>query len=1203
MSIQHLVLLLCLLILYPDTCLCQRDCTGVDCPVLQNCIEEVLQQGTCCATCMKTGCACEGYQYYDCVHAGFRKGKVPEGESYFVDFGSTECSCPQGGGRISCRFIPCPDIPPNCISVSQPADGCQQCERIGCVHGNRKYEAGHSFQMHPCQVCHCPNDGRRLMCSPIPDCDPRSVTKPELATTTENSSPLKDSSSPYVNRQANPLDPLSRLHKLPGNTLPLYKEDPPSLGRKVDYDYSPVIATSTNPPPHVQPLESTSVPDLYLPSSSPNIFDKDLRQELRERLGTHDQDRMGPRTESLQNMNQTPSRTATPTRGQEGTPESYRHLPELGVRDSRDQVTKHTLKEVKHAVGSDTEAGHTAHPNHREGPHSQDGGHASQGHRRNEKVSVESSQPQEKQEQPASIPTVQFRPTSRAPVKLQEEGEQKPGRQAQTLSNYQPPEREGDSDAVSAKELVEMCCETGEKWASANGHCNITELPTADRHSICRTAQRQCCLGSLKESRCFAGLNAAREGVVCDEGVSDHCGADSYKECCSCCSLGLHFRSEGHRCEAHQYLGYPCSHVFLTCCEGEDGARQEQDGLPLLREMPTLDPTARPVRVSDSPFPKEAFSIGEEGQENTAEGPPEVEDVDECQVYQGTLCHQGCVNTAGSYRCTCYPGYALQMDGSRCVPDMVDEENRLREDDKPAVGSTSPPSTSQPHVQLDPCEGNGTCMQQCTPVAGKPQCSCFPGFSLTADGQSCQDINECLSLRACQLNERCMNTAGSFVCQRQITCPLGFQINKDMCEDIDECAERTQTCGLSFECVNTEGSFRCNPRPRCPTGFSQGTNGSCMDIDECVTLGRPCSPGFNCLNTVGSYSCQRKIIMCSRGYHASPDGSRCIDVDECQNSLHQCGEGQLCHNLPGSYRCDCQAGYQYDMFRKMCVDVNECWRYPGRLCAQTCENTPGSYQCSCTVGFRLSTDGKNCEDVNECLTNPCSQECANLYGSYQCYCLQGYHLREDGHSCEDIDECSQSMGHLCTYKCVNVPGSYQCACPEYGYTMSPDGHSCRDVDECTMGNHNCSLAETCYNIQGGFRCLSFDCPQNYRRVSDTRCERRNCPNYLDCQNSPLRITYYHLSFQSNILIPAQIFRIGPSPAYSGDNVIISITQGNEENYFSTRKLNAYTGAVYLHQQVREPQDFLIDVEMKLWRQGTFTTFLARIYVFITANSL
>ena len=42
-------------------------------------------------------------------------------------------------------------------------------------------------------------------------------------------------------------------------------------------------------------------------------------------------------------------------------------------------------------------------------------------------------------------------------------------------------------------------------------------------------------------------------------------------------------------------------------------------------------------------------------------------------------------------------------------------------------------------------------------------------------------------------------------------------------------------------------------------------------------------------------------------------------------------------------------------------DINECRRYPGRLCGHKCENTPGSYYCSCSVGFRLSADGRSCE--------------------------------------------------------------------------------------------------------------------------------------------------------------------------------------------------------------------------------------------------
>ncbi|KAK7878652.1 hypothetical protein WMY93_030488 [Mugilogobius chulae] len=733
-------------------------------------------------------------------------------------------------------------------------------------------------------------------------------------------------------------------------------------------------------------------------------------------------------------------------------------------------------------------------------------------------------------------------------------GEQ-PRREAQTLLTYQDAE-------VSSDELLMSCCETGEKWASMKGHCSSMEPPTLDRHSICWTSQQQCCLGFLREQQCLSGVKAATAGASCEKDSSDKCGINSFK-------ASIHHRKTTHSSPDPPSLGFHCRHIFMTCCEGEEEERAGgRNAWHPVRERPALDPTAPPKRVSDSPeFPKEAFSLGQDG-ENAVESPVEVEDMDECLIYKGSICHHKCVNTPGSFRCECFPGYTLQDDAFTCAIETVEDQNRLKEIER-VEPNLSPPTKSS---VSNPCEEINPCEQQCTPV----------------------DINECLLVQACQLNERCVNTAGSYICQRLITCPAGYHIQNDMCEDINECVQEGHSCGPDFDCVNTMGSFRCNPKPRCGTGFSKDQQGNCADVDEC-SLSQPCGPSFNCINTVGSYVCNRKII-CSRGYHSSPDGSRCTDVDECQNGLHRCGEGQLCYNMAGSYRCECQTGYQYDSFRRMCVDINECWRYPGRLCAQTCENTPGSYHCSCTVGFRLSSDAKNCEDVNECLSSPCGQECSNLYGSYQCYCNQGYFLREDGHSCDDIDECSQSIGHLCTYKCVNVPGSYQCACPEHGYTMSPNGRSCRDIDECTTGFHNCSLSETCYNIQGGHRCLSFHCPPNYRKVSDTRCERMSCPNYLDCQTTPLRITYYYLSFQSNIVIPAQIFRIGPSPAYSGDNVIVSITQGNDENYFSTRKLNAYTGAVYLHTQVEGPRDFLITVEMKLWRQGTFTTFQARIYV-------
>ncbi|XP_037095237.1 fibulin-2 isoform X1 [Syngnathus acus] len=1163
MNAPRLVLCLCWVLLRIHTCRSQKDCTGVECPVLQNCIETILDTDACCPTCSQKACSCEGYQYYDCVRAGFRKGKVPEGKSYFVDFGSTECACPQGGGTISCRYMECPEISPNCIDILQPADGCAECGQIGCTHGNKKFEAGFTFKIDQCQVCHCPDEGGKLMCSHIPDCDVQSVNKPtQVATTTENTKTLKDT---YSHASGTKL--------MLGNTLPLYKPDPPSLGTD-DYDYSQSEATS---PPIGNLAPPTTVPLASPESSSTSNDDRSALRDPQKREESSEDDDMrnqGPISTTIQKETSTLETTT-----QKVTLENRRSHQENEGKGGRRTVV-HKMAHQSHNKKSRDSRVRNHHIVHSGGPN----------------VSMEHGD----EKAQGSQPTIQLLPTRMTPIRLREDGEQ-PQRHPQNISHYQPQHEDRELN-VSVVELVEACCETGAKWASVNGHCSNMDRPTQDRQSICWTSQQRCCLGSLRESRCLAGIGAAKDGDMCVEDAVDTCGHSSYKECCDCCSLGRKFRSEVQECKAHRHMGLPCRHVFLFCCEGAETWEEGHESWHAVKEKPALSATSPPKRVADSLYPNEAFSIGEERHgENAVEGPTEVEDMDECLIYGGSICHHRCVNTPGSFRCECFPGYVLQEDALTCAPETVDEENTLKEDEtKGAEPTTSSTPPTQPSVPLNPCEGNGPCDQHCIPEGGRPRCSCFPGFSLMADGQSCEDMNECTSAHACQLNERCLNTAGSYVCQRLITCPPGYQINGDICKDINECMEGSHDCMPEYECVNTEGSFKCNLKPLCSVGFERDAQGNCLDTDECHT--EPCSLGFNCINTVGSYVCQRKMI-CSRGYHTSPDGTTCIDVDECQSGAHQCGDGQLCHNLAGSYRCECQTGYQYDSFRRMCVDVNECWHYPGRLCAQTCENTPGSYQCSCTTGFRLSGDGNNCEDVNECLSSPCGQECANIYGSYQCYCRQGYHLREDGHTCEDIDECSQSIGHLCTYKCVNVAGSYQCTCPETGYTMSPNGRSCRDIDECTTGAHNCSLAETCYNIQGGFRCLSFSCPANYRKVSDIRCERMSCPNYLECQNSPLRITYYYLSFQSNIVIPAQIFRIGPSPAYSGDNVIVSITEGNEENYFSTRKLNAYTGAVYLHRQVEGPRDFLIHVEMKLWRQGTFTTFHARIYVFITANSL
>lgn len=248
----------------------QKDCTGVECKQLENCLEEVLEPDDCCASCQQHGCTCEGYQYYDCVNVGFLNGKVPEGQSYYVDFGSTECVCPKGGGKISCQFMLCPDLPANCIDALLPADGCPQCGRIGCVHEDQKYVAGHTFHMPPCTVCHCPNSGGDLMCYQLPDCN-EATLNPSNASDTEDTEPGRHYDDPYSYDQeasegdTTQLEPPKKYYSYPAQT------EQESLGHEQSEDYDYLVSSVTPPlPTHsVLPAEEPLLPTITNAPSHP----------------------------------------------------------------------------------------------------------------------------------------------------------------------------------------------------------------------------------------------------------------------------------------------------------------------------------------------------------------------------------------------------------------------------------------------------------------------------------------------------------------------------------------------------------------------------------------------------------------------------------------------------------------------------------------------------------------------------------------------------------------------------------------------------------------------------------------------------------------------------------------------------------------------------------------------------------------------
>uniref|UniRef100_A0A663DVE4 Latent-transforming growth factor beta-binding protein 1 n=1 Tax=Aquila chrysaetos chrysaetos TaxID=223781 RepID=A0A663DVE4_AQUCH len=455
-----------------------------------------------------------------------------------------------------------------------------------------------------------------------------------------------------------------------------------------------------------------------------------------------------------------------------------------------------------------------------------------------------------------------------------------------------------------------------------------------------------------------------------------------------------------------------------------------------------------------------------------------------------------CVNTRGSFRCTCKPGTMLDPSRSHCISDKAVSMEQGLCYRSAAGGVCSFPLSHHITQQICCCsrvgKGWGKNCEEC-PVPGseafKEICPAGHGYtysssdirllmrkaeaeelplSLEEQGESSnwtldwvarrQQLQDSLRGSVLEAFPHPGTSAGEGSVGRDPGCaptpPLaamglpGGDVEKEcqtqctllvlpptpcsLLPGFGSCASSPLSCGAGT-CVLTPEGYRC----LCHPGYTLDPSRlHCIDEDEC--LKDPCAGKGRCINSVGSYLC-----LCYSGYilAVSEGKQSCEDRDECEQPS-TC-RGQRCINTPGSYRCECKEGFAMGP-RGQCEDVNECVD-PSPCRSGKCVNTLGSYKCvSCGDGYR-PRNGR-CIDVDECLAEgTCAHgRCVNLDGSFRCSCYQGYEVATDGKSCQDIDECT-AQAACPSGLCLNTEGSYSCMACDAGYTVSRDGSMCEGI--------------------------------------------------------------------------------------------------------------------------------------------------------------
>nr|XP_035970346.1 latent-transforming growth factor beta-binding protein 2 isoform X4 [Halichoerus grypus] len=536
--------------------------------------------------------------------------------------------------------------------------------------------------------------------------------------------------------------------------------------------------------------------------------------------------------------------------------------------------------------------------------------------------------------------------------------------------------------------------------------------------------------------------------------------------------------------------------------------------------------------------PRPASPVIENGQLECPQGYKRLnlthcQDINECLTLD--LCKDSeCVNTRGSYLCTCGPGLMLDPSRSRCVSDKA-----VSMQQGPCYRSLGPGTCALPLAQsitkqICCCSRVGKAWGSKCERCPLPGTEAFREICPAGHGYTYSSSHIRLAMRKAEEEElarpsreqaqKSYGTPPGPAERQPLRAVTDTWLEPETVPDKGDSQAGQVTTSATQVPAWVPGDAVERPTPPPPgqgipdsreeehvTTPAEGLAAlGPSDTDRCAAgATNICGPG-TCVNLPDGYKC-----ICSPGYQLHPSQAYCTDDNEClrdpcagrgrcvnqvgsyscfcypgymlatSGTTQECQDideceqpglcrGGRCTNTEGSYHCQCDQGYV--MVRKgLCQDIDEC-RHPGTCPDGRCVNSPGSYTClACEEGYQGQSG--SCVDINECLTSGvCAHgKCINLEGSFKCSCEQGYKVTSDEKGCQDVDECA-SRASCPTGLCLNTEGSFSCSACESGYWVNEDGTACEDLDECAFPG--VCPSGVCTNTAGSFSCR--DCEAGYR---------------------------------------------------------------------------------------------------------------------------